>query len=151
MSWLVARAQRTVSEQIPAPPAEVREFYVDLDNIKKVHPLVVAVRTTDREQTADGYVQSYRVQDRIPLGPLNLRISYVARLHVPNTGDVTAEAFQFPRVRLRTTVRFEPIDTGTRITEHMRIDAPRPLAAMTTREAVNAHAAMLAGMRRCFE
>lgn len=151
MSWLVARAQRTVSEQIPAPPSEVREFYVDLDNIKKVHPLVVAVRTTDREQTADGYVQSYRVQDRIPLGPLNLRISYVARLHVPNAGDVTAEAFQFPRVRLRTTVRFEPIDTGTRITEHMRIDAPRPLAAMTTREAVNAHAAMLAGMRRCFE
>ena len=151
MSFLVARAQRTVSEQIPAPPSEVREFYVDLDNIKKVHPLVVAVRTTDREQTADGYVQSYRVQDRIPLGPLNLRISYVARLHVPNAGDVTAEAFQFPRVRLRTTVRFEPIDTGTRITEHMRIDAPRPLAAMTTREAVNAHAAMLAGMRRCFE
>ena len=151
MSWLVARAQRTVSEQIPAPPHEVRDFYVDLDNIKKVHPLVVAVRRTGREETVDGYVQSYRVRDRIPLGPLNLRISYVARLHVPNAGDVTAEAFQFPRVRLRTTVTFEPIDTGTRITEHIRIDAPRPLAAMTTREAVTAHAAMLAGMRRCFE
>jgi hypothetical protein len=151
VSRLVARAQRTVSEEIPAPPAAVRDFYVDLDNIKKVHPLVVAVRAIHREQTADGYVQSYRVQDRIPLGPLNLRIGYLARLHVPNTGDVTADAFQFPRVRLHTTVRFEPIDTGTRITEHMRIDAPRPLAAMTTREAVNAHAAMLAGMRRCFE
>ena len=147
----MARAQRTVSEEIPAPPAEVRDFYVDLDNIKKVHPLVVAVRATHREQTADGYLQSYRVQDRIPLGPLNLRINYLARLHVPNAGDVTAEAFQFPRVRLRTTVRFEPIDTGTRITEHMRIDAPRVLAALTTREAVNAHTAMLAGMRRCFE
>ena len=147
----MARAKRTVSEEIPAPPAEVRDFYVDLDNIKKVHPLGVAVRATHREQTADGYLQSYRVQDRIPLGPLNLRINYLARLHVPNAGDVTAEAFQFPRVRLRTTVRFEPIDTGTRITEHMRIDAPRVLAALTTREAVNAHTAMLAGMRRCFE
>jgi hypothetical protein len=72
-------------------------------------------------------------------------------LHVPDTGDVTAEARQFPRVRLCTTVSFEPIDAGTRITERMRIDAPRALAPMTVREAVKAHTAMLAGMRRCFE
>ena len=146
-----ARSEHTVSEQIPAPPDEVRDFYVDLDNIKRVHPLVVAVRATHRRETADGYIQSYRVQDRIPLGPLHLRISYLARLHVPKAGDVTAEARQFPRVRLRTTVSFEPIDAGTRITEHMRIDAPRVLAAMTAHEAVKAHTAMLAGMRRCFE
>lgn len=151
MSWWVARAERTVSEEIPAPPHEVRDFYIDLDNIKRVHPLVVAVRATDRRDTADGYSQSYRVQDRIPLGPLHLRINYLARLHVPNEGDVTAEARQFPKVRLCTTVSFEPIDAGTRVTEHMRIDAPRPLAAMTAREAVKAHTAMLAGMRRCFE
>jgi hypothetical protein len=151
VSWWVARAERTVTEEIPAPPNEVRDFYVNLDNIKRVHPLVVAVRTTDRRQAADGYVQTYRVQDRIPMGPLRLRISYVARLHVPHTGDVTAESRQFPRVRLHTTVAFEPIGAGTRVTEHMRIEAPRVLAAMTAREAVNAHTAMLAGMRRCFE
>jgi hypothetical protein len=151
VSWWVACAERTVSEEIPAPPDEVRDFYVDLDNIKRVHPLVVAVHATDRQDTADGYLQSYRVQDRIPLGPLHLRINYVARLHVLNAGDVIAEADQFPRVRLRTTVTFEPIDAGTRITEHMRIEAPRPLAAMTVREAVKAHTAMLAGMRGCFE
>ena len=151
MSTWVARAERTVSEEIAAPPTEVRDFYVDLDNVKKVHPLVVAVRTTDWRQTADGYVQTYRVQDRIPLGPLQLPISYVARLHVPKAGEVTAEARQFPRVRLRTTVTFEQTGAGTRITERMRIEAPRALAAMTVREAVNAHTEMLAGMRRCFE
>ncbi len=147
----MARAERTVTEDIPAPPSEVRDFYVDLDNIKQVHPLVIAVRTTDRRQTEDGYVQTYRVQDRIPMGPLRLRISYVASLHVPNTGDVTAESRQFPRVRLHTTVAFEPTSSGTRVTEHMRIEAPRPLAAMTVREAVKAHIAMLAGIRRTFE
>ena len=147
----MARAERTVTEEIPAPPDEVRDFYVNLDNIKQVHPLVVAVRTTDRRQTADGYEQTYRVQDRIPMGPLRLRISYVARLHVPNTGDVTAESHQFPRVRLHTTVTFQPIAAGTRVTEHMRIEAPRALAGMTTREAVNAHTAMLAGIRQIFE
>ena len=151
MSWWLAHVERAVSEEIPATPDEVRDFYVDLNNIKQVHPLVVAVRATDRHQTANGYCQSYRVQDRIPLGPLNLRINYVARLHVPNVGPVTAEADQFPRVRLRTTVSFEPIAAGTRITEHIRIEAPRALAAMTVREAVKAHTAMLAGMRRCFE
>jgi hypothetical protein len=151
VSWWVARAERTVTEEIPAPPDEVRDFYVNLDNIKQVHPLVVAVRTTDRRETADGYVQTYRVQDRIPMGPLRLRINYVARLHVPHTGDVTAESRQFPRVRLHTTVVFEPIAAGTRVSEHMRIEAPRALAAMTIREAVKAHTAMLAGIRRCFE
>jgi hypothetical protein len=147
----MARAERTVTEEIPAPPDEVRDFYVNLDNIKQVHPLVVAVRTTDRRQTADGYEQTYRVQDRIPMGPLRLRISYAARLHVPHTGDVTAESRQFPRVRLHTTVTFQPIAAGTRVTEHMRIEAPRALAGMTTREAVNAHTAMLAGIRQIFE
>jgi hypothetical protein len=151
VSWWVALAERTVTEEIPAPPIEVRDFYVNLDNIKRVHPLVVAVRTTDRRETADGYVQTYRVQDRIPMGPLRLRISYVARLHVPHTGDVTAESRQFPRVRLHTTVAFEPIAAGTRVTEHMRIEAPRALAGMTTREAVKAHIAMLAGIRQSFE
>ena len=151
MSWWVAHAERTVSEEIPAPPDAVREFYVDLENIRRVHPLVVAVRMTGQHQTADGYLKSYRVQDRIPLGPLNLRINYVARLHVSDAGEVLAEADQFPRVRLRTKVTFEPIDVGTRITECMHIEAPRVLAAMTVREAVKAHTTMLAGMRRCFE
>ncbi|HVQ50634.1 MAG TPA: SRPBCC family protein [Mycobacterium sp.] len=151
MSWWVARTERTVTEEIPAPPEEVRDFYVNLDNIKQVHPLVVAVHTTDRRETADGYVQTYRVQDRIPMGPLRLRISYVAILHVPHTGDVTAESRQFPRVRLHTTVTFEPIAAGTRVTEHMRIEAPRVLAGMTTREAVKAHITMLAGIRQIFE
>jgi Polyketide cyclase / dehydrase and lipid transport len=151
VSWWVARAERTVTEEIPAPPDDVRDFYVNLDNIKRVHPLVVAVRTTDRRDTPDGYVQTYRVQDRIPMGPLRLRISYVARLHVPRTGDVQAESRQFPGVRLHTTVSFEPIAAGTRVTEHMRIEAPRPLVGMTTREAVKAHIAMLAGIRQTFE
>lgn len=148
--WL-ARVERTVTEDIPAPPNDVREFYVDLNNIKRVHPLVVAVRETDRHQTTDGYVQTYRVRDRIPLGRFTLPTSYVARLYVPVEGDVLAEARQFPRVRLRTSVTFDEIADGTRLTERIRIEAPRPLATMTTREAVKAHTEMLAGIRRSFE
>ena len=89
--------------------------------------------------------------DRIPLGMLNLRIRYQARLQVPVQGDVITEACQFPRVRLDSTVTFEPIDSGTRVIERIRLAAPRPLAAMTKRQAVCAHIAMLAGIRRHFQ
>jgi hypothetical protein len=148
--WL-AHTERTLSEDIPAPPIQIRDFYVDLNNIMRVHPLVVAVRETGRHQTADGYVQTYRVRDRIPLGAFTFPISYVAELRVPTEGDVFTEARQFPRVRLRSTVAFDKIASGTRLTEQIRIEAPRPLVAITAREAVKAHTAMLAGIRRCFE
>jgi hypothetical protein len=151
MSWWTAHAVRTLSEDVPAPPERVRDFYVDLDNIKLVHPLIVSVRATDRSQTPDGYRQSYRVVDRIPLGPFTMQIAYVARLHVPTNGDVTTEADQSPGVRLRGTVSFEPIDAGTRVTERILFTVPRPLAPLTIREGVKAHIEMLAGIRRHFE
>ncbi|GAA4532853.1 SRPBCC family protein [Mycobacterium paraffinicum] len=151
MSSCVAHAEHTLTEDVPAPPGEVRDFYVDLDNIKIVHPLIVSVETLSRTETADGVVHSYRVRDRIPLGPFRMTITYRARLLVPAAGDVLTEADQSPGVHLRGTVSFEPIAAGTRVTERIRIAAPRLLAAMTTREAVKAHIEMLAGIRRHFE
>lgn len=151
MSFWITHAAHTLTEEIPAAPDKVRDFYVDLDNIKVVHPLVVSVKTISRDETADGYAQTYRVRDRIPLGMFALRVRYWARVEVPVLGDVITEARQFPRVRLGGTVTFEPTDSGTRLTERLRIAAPRPLAAMTQREAVTAHMAMLSGIRRHFE
>jgi hypothetical protein len=150
VSFWIAHGAETLTEEIPATPDQVRDFYVDLDNIKVVHPLVVSVQAISRSETADGYMQTYRVRDRIPLGAFAIRISYWARVEVPVHGDVLTEARQFPRVRLRGTVTFEPIDSGTRLTERLQIAAPRLLAATTRREAVNAHTAMLAGIRSHF-
>jgi hypothetical protein len=151
VSWWIAHAERTLTEDVPAPPDQVRAFYVDLDNIKLVHPLIVSVQAVSRTESPDGYCQGYRVVDRIPLGPFTLRITYQARLHVSPNGDVLTEADQSPGVRLRGTVSFGPIDGGTRVAERIRITAPRPLAPVTIREAVKAHIAMLAGIRSHFE
>lgn len=150
-SWWIASAERTVADVVPAPPEEVRAFYVDLDNIKLVHPLVVSVQSTARTQTTDGYTQTYRVRDRIPLGPFQVSIVYTAHLNVPMRGDVVTEARQFPRVALDGVVSFEEAGDGTRVTERLVIRAPRPLAATTVRQAVAAHVEMLAGIRRHFE
>jgi hypothetical protein len=151
VSWCSARTERIFIEEIPAPPDQVRNFYVDLNNMKLVHPLVVAVRQTARQEEANGYVQSYRIVDRIPLGTLAIRTSYRVQLRVFTRGEVITEARQFPGVRLRATVTFEPIDGGTRVTERIRIAVPRPLAAFTIRQASNAHATMLSAIRCYFQ
>lgn len=151
MNWWIANAEWSLTEEVPAPPGQVRDYYVDLDNIRLVHPLIVSVELLTRIETPDGYRVSYQVVDRIPLGPVTLKVTYRARLDVPVAGDVHTEADQSPGVRLRATVSFEPIEGGTRITERIRFAAPRPLAAFTVREAVKAHARMLYGIRRHFE
>lgn len=151
MSWWIVHADRTLSEYVPAPPDAVRDFYVDLDNIKLVHPLIVFVETLSRNEASDGYQQTYRVIDRIALGPFTIRTSYHARLRVPVSGDVLTEADQSPGVRLRGTVSFDPVDGGTRVTERISITAPRLLAGVTIREGVKAHVKMLAGIRSHFE
>ncbi|WP_428342894.1 SRPBCC family protein [Mycobacterium sp.] len=151
MSLWIAHAERTIGEEIPAAPDVVRDFYVDLNNIKEFHPLVVSVEVLSHSRTDEGYQQTYRVRDRIPLGPLTMPITYWAQVQVPTAGDVITEARQFPRVRLNGVVSFEPTQVGTRLTERLRIAAPRLLAAVTQREAVEAHAVMLAGIRGHFE
>jgi hypothetical protein len=150
-SWWIVSAQRAVTDVVPAPRDMVRAFYVDLDNIKLVHPLVVSVQSTARTETPDGYVQTYRVRDRLPLGPFTLGIVYTARLRVPVHGDVQTEARQFPRVALDGVVSFTEVGEATRITERLRIAAPRPLAGVTVRQAIAAHVEMLAGIRKHFE
>ena len=46
---------------------------------------------------------------------------------------------------------FEAIEGGTRMTERLAIEAPRPLAAVTVSQALDAHVDMLAGIARRFE
>jgi hypothetical protein len=150
MSWWTVRTERTITADVPATPAEVRAFYVDLDSLKVVHPLIVSVTELSRVEEADGYRQTSKVVDVVRWGPIRMRISYTTRLHVPVAGDVHTEADQSPGVRLRGVVSFEAIDGGTLVTERIRIAAPRPLAGYTAREAVKAHEAMLAGIRAHF-
>lgn len=150
MSIWIGQARRSVSGEVPAPPARVRAFYVDLDNISEVHPLVQWVRSTSRVELDDGYRQDYQVRDRIPFGPLALPITYRARLVVPTAGPVVAQARQFPQVRLDSQVNFTAIETGTSIIEDLTIAAPRPLLAITVAQAVAAHTTMLAAIAKVF-
>ena len=142
--------ERELDELVAGPPDVVRSYYADLDRMAEVHPLVVAVRTLSYQILDDGYEQTYSVKDRVPLGFLTLPITYTATLRVPTNGPVTAQARQFPGVRLDSIVTFDPESDGTRLTERIRISAPPGLRAVTVRQAVAAHTEMLAGIRRHF-
>src|SRR5690348_15596204 len=65
LPWWLAASECILDEHVPAAPAEVREFYVDLRNTITVHPLVVSVTPEPPVDTVDGYSQRYRVRDRI--------------------------------------------------------------------------------------
>lgn len=152
----MSSVERTLAQEIPGPPAEVRAVYVDLDNIAEFHPLVISVRTLARRATDDGYEQVYRITDVVPLDFLGKRlmrlpVRYTAEVRVPADGPVTTRSTQFPRVRLDSTVSFEPTASGTLLTERIRFSAPPPLLGMTVRQAVAAHTEMLAALRRRFE
>lgn len=151
MTWWTVEAERTLTEFVPAEPAAVRAVYVDLEHIADLHPLVVSVRRISRTVTADATVSTYRIKDRIPLGPFALSISYRARIEVAATGEVTSQAHQFPAVRLDSLVRFDPAADGTTVTERLRVSAPRPLAAITVAQGVAAHLDTWAAIRRRFE
>ncbi|EID12561.1 hypothetical protein MXEN_12456 [Mycobacterium xenopi RIVM700367] len=151
MSWCIRKTEHTLSQQVPAVPDHVRDFYADLQNMKLVHPLIVAVHPAARHETTAGYTQSYRITDRISLGRLVIRTRYRARICVPTHGELITEARQFPGVRLHATVAFEQIDAGTRVVERLCITAPRPLAALTVRQALDAHIAMLSAICRHFQ
>jgi len=129
----------------------VRNFYVDLERMPEVHPLVVSVTPTGRHDTDQGYRQSYRITDRIPFGRLSAPIRYRVELWVPRSGDVRAQSWQFPQVTLDTTISFEPDGDGTLLTERMQICAPRVLLRFTVHQAVDAHRQMLSAIAAKFE
>ncbi|MUL67803.1 polyketide cyclase / dehydrase and lipid transport [Mycobacterium sp. CBMA 234] len=148
--WIV-RSRFELREEVPATPDAVRAFYTDLNNMKVVHPLVVAVDCLVDRQDADGRRRVYRVRDRIPFGPLTLSVAYRATVLIGPDGVVHTEAYQFPQVRLSGTVTFTPTAGGTSVTETVDVAAPRPIAAFTCDQAEKAHVAMLAAIRRQFE
>ena len=142
--------ERTISAQIPAPPAEVRAYYVDLNNLATLHPLIVSVTVIADTVTGGRRDTTYRIKDLVPLGVVRLPVTYTATMRVPAQGLVSSEANQSPGVRLRSTVSFDALAGGTRLTESLRISAPRPLLGLTVRRAVAAHTEMLDGLRRHF-
>jgi hypothetical protein len=73
-SVTASSSERTLTESVPTDPATVRDFQMDVANLKLVHPLIVKVRKVGP--------QRWRVQERMAFGGLPFRVWYSADVYV---------------------------------------------------------------------
>jgi hypothetical protein len=147
-------AQTAFDQQltIAAPAAAIRERIAAIDQIGQFHPLIISVAEIAPDVSAFGTPRrNYRVTDRMPLGPLRLRFTYLATATSPDDTSLHCEAFQSPGVHLVITYRFVPDGTATRVEEHCAITAPRLLLGTVRRQAQAAHRATLAHIKTTLE
>lgn len=151
---VVAMAHRTFEQSlyIAASPALVREHLASYEHHDIIHPMIAAVRELDPQYLADGTTQlCYAITDRMRLGPLTLRFTYLATICEDADGELVSDAYQRPRVHLRNTTRCEASGAGTLVHERVTVEAPRPLVGFVLRQAQRAHRALLANLKALLE
>ena len=90
----------------------LRTFLGDLHNYVALHPLIVSI--DELEPLAERpSARRYRVIDRVRVGPLKIRASYVAELETIDQGLVHGRAWQRPGVRVETEYELTAVDAGT--------------------------------------
>jgi Polyketide cyclase / dehydrase and lipid transport len=137
---------------IEASPSVVLAHLASFEHHDSIHPMIVAVRELDPLYTADGTTQRrYAITDRMRLGPLTLRFTYLATIYEDAGGELVSDAYQRPRVHLRNTTRCAASGAGTLVYERVTVEAPRPLVGFVLRQAQTAHRAMLASLKALLE
>ena len=150
--------------EIAAPIGSVRAFLCDLNRLSALHPLIESIEAM--ESPADRpRARFWRVVDRIPLGPLHIRMTYVASLEEISDFEIVGEAWQVPKVELRTVYTLTPLTTNsslaslgatgtgerTRVAERVAIRAPLGLRRFVVGQARAAHEATLGRVREELE
>jgi hypothetical protein len=136
--------------EIRVPQAQLRTFLCDLHNYALLHPLIQSIDEISPGSEMPG-ARRYRVVDRIPLGPFRLRAVYTATLESVAANEVHGHAWLSPGVRLHTIYALEESESGTRLVERVRIEAPRILRRFVVRQARKSHQETLAKMKDLLE
>jgi hypothetical protein len=148
----LARASFDHTLHIQAAPHRATRLLATLDQHPALHPLIVAVRELPSAPGDAPGSRRYQITDRMKLGPFALRFNYAAVVSLDAaSGTVSSEAFQFPAIHLRNTTRCRPEGTGTRLDEHVEIDAPAPLIRFVREQARRAHEHMLYALKDLLE
>ena len=139
------------SIDIHAPPEVVHAFLADLHNHRELHPLIERIEElpTDARRPS---ARSYRVIDRMRLGPFSFRIAYVAEIESVPPDLVLGTAWQSPGVEVRTRYRVQRApDGGTHLREEVVLKAPLLLIGYAHRQAEAAHRETFAKLKVLLE
>jgi hypothetical protein len=132
--------------------ARLRDFLVDLRNHAPLHPLIESIDEIEPSREWPG-ARSYRVVDRIPVGPFTLKATYVATLEPVSEREVHGHARQSPGVRLDTiyTLTKTGDARATRLEERVFVSAPLGLKRFVVGQARRSHATTLRRMKALLE
>jgi polyketide cyclase/dehydrase/lipid transport protein len=146
-------AERSVEQsiEIQAAPEDVHAFLADLHRHRELHPLI------ERVDDLPGHpgrptVRRYRVTDRMRLGPLAFRITYVAEIEPFAPDLILGAAWQSPGIEVRTRYRITPTPAGgTLLHEEVLLKAPLLLVGYAHRQAEAAHRETFAKLKVVLE
>jgi len=140
----------TYEIEIKVSRALLHSFLCDLHNYLTLHPLIASIEELPSSPERPA-AQRYRVIDRIPIGPLRIRTSYIAELEPVSEGLVRGRAWQWPGVRLTTEYELRVVAAGTQLVERVAVDAPRIIRSFVTQQARRAHEETLEKMKALLE
>jgi len=146
-------AERSFAQsiEIAAAPAVVHAFLADLHRHRDLHPLIERIEDLPA-QPGRTDVRRYRVTDRMHLGPLSFRITYVAEIKAIPPDLILGTAWQSPGVELRTRYRIAPMPDGrTLVSEDVLLKAPFVLIGYAQRQAAAAHRETFAKLKLLLE
>jgi len=142
----------TLEVEVRAPRARLHALLCNLESLRPLHPLIESVEAIEPLPELPR-ARRWRVTDRVPVGPVRVRTTYVAAIEPVSDGEIRGHAWQPPGVRLTTvyTLTEAPGGTRTRLQERCRVEAPFGLAGFVLRRARHAHAAMLERLKDWIE
>jgi hypothetical protein len=126
--------------------SRLHAFLCDLHNYVPLHPLIESIEQIPPTPEMPN-ARRYRVVDRIPFGPIRLRIVYIAALDVVSDREVHGYAWQSPGVRLHTVYALAEVASGTLLVERVTVECPRILRRVVVSRARESHEETLAKMK----
>ena len=129
--------------------AQAHALLSDLTRQGELHPLIVDVR---EEPAPAGVLRRHRITDRLPFGPLSLRIVYVADSLVVEPGRLETVARQRPRTTVRNTTTFTDLGDGSvLIRVQVALTAPTLLFGTALERGRTAHLELAERIRAVLE
>ena len=124
---------------LPAAPAAVLDFLMDLDRHRGLHPFLVSAEVVDQGVGEAGPWWEWRVLERPRLGPVRYPIRFPARLVRTSPTSMESWVRAAPGCVLRSVTSVAAVDGGCSVVERTRVTAPRPVVSYIERQARTAH------------
>jgi hypothetical protein len=148
----MAHTAFTLTSFIAAPPEQIRDLIAAIDKLDAYHPLIIGVSEIAPDTSPLGTPRRrFQVTDRMQMGPVRLKFTYLATETQPGDGSLLCEAFQSPGVHLTIRYQFHAEGEQTRIDEQCDIDAPLLLRGIVRQQARDAHRQTMAEIKRYLE